>query len=72
MKCKLEVEEFKFETDCDGCDGKIPPNEKLVGGIDSCCGGGCSRSLCASCVAFAYNLLGLPINKGQVTTKIYL
>lgn len=39
---------------CDGCGQSYAPQEILVTNIDSCCGGGCCRSLCRKCITAAY------------------
>lgn len=47
----------RSETDCDGCGKKIPPSEKYISDIESCCGGGCVRNLCVACVRAAAKAL---------------
>lgn len=47
------------EAHCDGCGLKIQPGVPYLSDIDSCCGGGCTRSLCAECVKKAATDLGL-------------
>lgn len=46
----LRVKHASFETSCDGCGNTIDEGDKIVTGIDSCCGGGCWRRLCMNCV----------------------
>ncbi len=60
----LEIKEFK-EGDldvrrrpiCDGCDGRFEVGDLYVDGIQSCCGGGCSRNLCELCIKESFDLL---------------
>lgn len=47
---ELRVKLAEFETPCDGCGNQIYAGDKIVAGIDSCCGGGCWRRLCMKCV----------------------
>lgn len=35
---------------CDGCLEPIPAGTYYLTGIRSCCGGGCVRSLCTTCI----------------------
>ncbi len=63
--CQLRVtvdNDEEFPTLCDGCGTKIGQNEKYITDIESCCGGGCSRNLCSSCIATANKLLGIQSN----------
>ena len=50
----LEVGKCQFDQTCDGCGEDIPHDEASLLGIESCCGGGCSRTLCHKCVEWAY------------------
>lgn len=56
---ELEVvvkEALAYGDKCDGCSRVLIPGEKILVGIESCCGGGCSRVLCKQCVLFAASL----------------
>lgn len=38
-------------TQCDGCGREeFSAEEQILTGIESCCGGGCTRCLCSDCV----------------------
>ena len=39
--------------ECDGCHHKMTVGERFVTGIESCCGSGCVRNLCAECIEWA-------------------
>jgi hypothetical protein len=59
---QLEIETSEggeYPPECDGCGRVVPQGERLIFGIESCCGGGCARRLCADCVRKAFDLLGL-------------
>lgn len=52
---KIEGTELTFDvsdsaSECDGCGKEVPAGVTMVGGIESCCGGGCARSICMDCV----------------------
>ena len=62
MKTNLEKYTItnKIELGEDGCDGCGKPykiGETIITNINSCCGGGCYRTLCANCIEEAYKLL---------------
>lgn len=58
MSLKVAVEDdAKYPTPCDGCGGKIDVGERFITNIESCCGAGCVRSLCADCVRSAFDAL---------------
>lgn len=57
---ELYVTDYKDDT-CDGCGKTFAVDEKRIDGIESCCGSGCTRSLCQDCVCIACNLLGITI-----------
>ena len=50
-------EDIRFRVKCDGCGGVLEPGDKFITGIESCCGGGCTRNLCERCIIHSYNLL---------------
>lgn len=52
---------------CDGCGRKVPRGEPVLYGIESCCGG-CSRALCASCVATGAALIAQALLKLSMAT----
>lgn len=43
---------------CDGCGYKFVVGDQAIGNIDSCCGGGCSRTLCVLCIETAWMAWG--------------
>jgi len=49
---EVDVVDYERGRDCDGCGRKVPAGERMLTGIESCCGG-CYRNLCAECVAWA-------------------
>lgn len=51
---ELEIHIIKCSYLCDGCAKHIKSGEKVLNGIASCCGGGCTRILCAECITAAY------------------
>ena len=57
MKCQLEYrvigkDNFNWtKITCDGCKKELnEEGDEFIWGIESCCGGGCSRALCRECV----------------------
>lgn len=42
---------------CDGCGYRYNPQEVFFTNIDSCCGGGCCRTLCFKCIEQAYKAM---------------
>ena len=60
-KTNLEVEAAEapesWTSGCDGC-GQVPQEgDLMVINIESCCGGGCTRAICAKCVDAAAKLI---------------
>lgn len=57
--CDLTVERetdagaYTSDVNCDGCGAIISADRMRVTDIDSCCGGGCVRTLCMPCVLWA-------------------
>lgn len=43
----------EFPAECSGCGKKMKVGEQYLTNIESCCGAGCVRSLCAQCVKWA-------------------
>lgn len=54
---------------CDGCGREFIVGEKVINGIESCCGGGCWRMLCSNCIKIAYALIHSNIIPAQFTEK---
>ena len=69
MTCNLRKETDDYARPCDGCGRQIPQGEPYLGCIDSCCGGGCYRSLCVDCVKAAATLMAAD-DWGRVTTSL--
>lgn len=55
-----DQDDVKYGT-CDGCGRKWVAGDKMIINIESCCGGGCSRSICEQCVRHSLAL----IEKGE-------
>lgn len=53
----LFISSLSFERDCDGCGKTLPKDTPIIFGIESCCGGGCCRNLCFSCIEKAHTAL---------------
>lgn len=53
----LQIDSLKHVRECDGCNKPIPPGAQMVFGIESCCGGGCSRVLCRVCIKRMYKAM---------------
>jgi hypothetical protein len=50
-------DDAKFPAECDGCSRKMQLGERYLTSIESCCGTGCVRSLCAECVHWSAEAL---------------
>jgi hypothetical protein len=53
----LQIHRIGRSTECDGCGRIVAAGEPFLGGIESCCSGGCSRLLCFACVKRAAGLV---------------
>jgi len=53
----IEISDTIEELNCDGCGKIIRKGDKMLTNIDSCCGGGCVRSICIDCLEYAYKQL---------------
>lgn len=73
-KCQLELETAdkpeSWTSGCDGCGRVLQEGDLSIGNIDSCCGGGCTRSICADCVKAAYKMIEDAENKAAGLMKI--
>ncbi len=56
MTQKTNLEVCEASGSCDGCGRNYEAGEKAIGCIESCCGGGCYRSLCFDCVRAAFEM----------------
>ena len=56
-----DEENLEFATKCDGCGAIFEKGDKFISDIESCCGGGCVRSLCKMCIDYSHELL-----KGEI------
>lgn len=55
LSVEIINDEYREGQKCDGCLKELKKGDFLIGDIESCCGGGCSRAVCEACITDAYN-----------------